>query len=207
MRLICIDPGVHECAVAVFEGAVLRDVRFIEASSPVRLPAGLWALCYLGVAVVVEKPQFDRRCGKHVIDLAWSGRGVAEACAFAPTSALAAVTPAEWKGSTPKPQHHAEALAALSPTELAVLPPDTAARVAEACRKGGLDAWRKPGASYYGKAKGAEVHNLLDAVALGLWRLGRLAGPVASVRGRARTEARALVRAGNILAKRRSKRT
>lgn len=203
-RLICIDPGVHECAVAVYTSTGrLYDCGFVTLSESLGAEVLAW-LSPEPVTIVCEKPQFDRRVSKHVIDLAWSGARVAES--FARGGPVTAVTPSEWKGSTPKPQHHAEALAALSPAELAVLPPDTAARVSEACREGGLDAWRKPGASYYGKAKGAEVHNILDAVALGLWRLGRLAGPVASVRSRARTEARALVRAGNILAKRRSKR-
>lgn len=119
--------------------------------------------------VLAEKPQFDRRVSKHVIDLAWTGALVA-ASFGAPVKAY---TPSQWKGSTPKPVHHNRVWQVLTPAERALFPAGTEARIAEACRKGGLDAWRKPGVKYYGEGKGSECHNLLDSAALGLHHLGR----------------------------------
>ena len=55
------------------------------------------------------------------------------------------VRPAAWKGNVPKAVHHARARAALAPEEVAVA---------------------YPGGKY--------DHNVLDAVALALWALGRL---------------------------------
>lgn len=195
-RLIAIDPGVERCAVAVFVEGMLSEADFVEAASPVRLPVWLNFACVgpRSLCVVVEKPQFDRRVSKYVLDLAWSGRGVAEACAAAnDRSALRAYTPSEWKGSQPKPQHHSWAYEALTPKERAVLPLGTADHIARACAAGARDNWRKEGARYY-RGAGADVHNLLDAVALGLTHLGRLPFP-ARADAKARSDARALVRA------------
>lgn len=56
--------------------------------------------------------------------------------------------PATWKGSVPKDVHHRRVLAALSAEEVALLP-------------------KTPRSKKYD-------HNMLDAVGLGLWHLGRL---------------------------------
>lgn len=175
MRLIAVDPGVKACACAEFDDGVLVDVWFQSPGDR-----------YRGTVddVVAEKPQFDSRVSKHVIDLAWTGALVA-ASFGAPVTAY---TPSEWKGSTPKPIHHHRMWQVLTPEERAVFPADTEARIAEACRKGGLENWRRSGAEYYGKGKGADVHNYLDAVALGLHHLGRYTERPAPVKRRSRKE-------------------
>src|SRR5688572_24333398 len=177
MITAAVDPGTKVCAVALFDD---EDTLFHLASlSPDR---GSWStddwwvlgntrMRPLVVSVVCEKPQFDSRVSKHVIDLAWTGAAVAYSLAAG--GPVTAYTPSAWKGSLQKPVHHHRIWQVLTPAERAVFPEGTEARIAEACRKGGLDNWRKPGAEYYGKAKGSEVHNSLDAVGLGLHHLGR----------------------------------
>lgn len=61
---------------------------------------------------------------------------------------VATTRPGQWKGQTPKAVHHARVRKALLPAEEDVLARAQVAR--------------------------AKAHNVLDAVALGLWRLGRL---------------------------------
>jgi hypothetical protein len=56
------------------------------------------------------------------------------------------VKPAEWKGQVPKDVHHARASKVLFPAELARIP----------------------------KLPKTQAHNMMDAVALGLWRLSRM---------------------------------
>jgi len=86
---------------------------------------------------------------------------------------LIEVTPSAWKGTEPKPQHHARLWEVLTPEERAILGGMATARaIADAVRKGALSRWGKPGASYYPRS--FTTHNLLDAAALGCWHLGRL---------------------------------
>jgi hypothetical protein len=192
-RLVAIDPGVDRCAVARFRDSELGEVFY---ASPGLLDPNVQAEGWLSAVagaptVVAEKPQFDRRCARAVIDLAWSGALVA--AAFARGGPVTTYTPSEWKGSQPKPQHHSWAYEALTPAERAVLPLGTADHIARACAAGARDNWRKEGARYY-RGAGADVHNLMDAVALGLTHLGRLPFP-ARADAKARKDARALVRA------------
>lgn len=78
-----------------------------------------------------------------------------------------------WKGSEPKPIHHARVWEELTLAERRVLGGDkTHAAIERACEKGALNRWGRPGASYYPRA--FKTHNLLDAAALGLTFLGRI---------------------------------
>jgi hypothetical protein len=160
--LLAIDPGVHDVATAWFEDGILRQVGFWAARKP--------SPCRAYGRAIVEIPQFDRRPSPQVIELAVAGAylagSAAETCRF--------VTPSEWKGSVPKPIHHCQIWTALSEAERACFPQDTNDRILAARMKGARDAWRKDGARYYGKGKGHEVHNLLDAAGLGLFELGRI---------------------------------
>lgn len=79
-----------------------------------------------------------------IIDLTWAG---ARVCANLPTET---VKPSAWKGQVPKAIHHKRMEAALTPEERIVL---------RNCLL---------------KVPGPVQHNLKDAVALGLWKLGRL---------------------------------
>lgn len=159
--LVAIDPGTKQCAVARYHDGRLEAVYM---ALPMHTPT------YTPDVVVVEKPQLDKRPPIHVIEIAWVGALVARSY----RAPIWAYTPTQWKGSTPKPIHHARLWKVLDDAEKAVLPVDTGARIAAAVEKGALDAWRKSGVTYYGQSAGASVHNLLDAVALGAFHLGRL---------------------------------
>lgn len=164
--VIAIDPGVHEVYVAYFSAdSTLCDVRRHE---PFTLASGL--IVSDVIEVIVERPQYDGRSPKHLIDLAINGAFIAGMFA-APTKF---VTPRKWKGSQRKPQHHARAWKILSGDERGVFPEDTGERIERAVERGAISGWKKPGAYYYGSGKGSDIHNYLDAAALGLWYFGRL---------------------------------
>ncbi len=179
MKLIAVDPGVHECACAEFVDGSLTRVEFISAVWGGPGSGRFWPMATYDVdECVIEIPQHDKRVGVHNSALALHAGLIAGAC----RCGVYAYTPSNgenpWKGSTPKPVHHRRVWAELSPDERAVFPAGTEARIIKACEKGALDGWRKPGGEYYGKAKGADgigarVHNVLDAVALGMHHLGR----------------------------------
>jgi hypothetical protein len=89
--------------------------------------------------------------------------------------------PRQWKGSTPKPVHHARMWEALTDAERRVIGgATTASAIWAACERGASDRWRKAGATYYRARElptvdGTKItHDLLDAVALGLYDLGRM---------------------------------
>ncbi len=173
MITAAVDPGTKVCAVALFDDSGwLKYIDFTDYTLSGRYGT-LYTRAHIDgrIHVVCEKPQFDSRVSKHVIDLAWTGAAVAYSLAAG--GPVTAYTPSQWKGSVQKPVHHHRIWQVLTPAERAVFPEGTEARIAEACRKGGLDNWRKSGGEYYGKAKGSEVHNYLDACALGLHHLGR----------------------------------
>jgi hypothetical protein len=171
-----IDPGVHALACADFERDGLLDAFFAPADLPVAL--GRTAAFVAWTQVIVEKPQLDGRVMRGgaaigtLIDLAFAA-GVG---AGAARCKIVTYTPQEWKRSARKPQHHHAAWRALSVLERGILGgASTAALIDIACEKGAADGWRKPGADYYGRSKAARVHNLLDAVFLGLFHCGRIA--------------------------------
>lgn len=173
-----IDPGVHALACADFNGPELIDAFF----APADLPIAIWTAGRTWSQIVVEKPQLDGRVlnanrakaqamARTLIDLSFAcgvGAGAAR-CKIIP------YTPQEWKRSARKPQHHYHAWKALGTLERGVLGgAQTEALIELACERGAADGWTKPGAEYYGKAKAARVHNLLDAVFLGLFHAGRI---------------------------------
>lgn len=179
ISVLAIDPAYSAkgpgCACALFCGGRLSALYYARPSR--QRPA-----TPDGAVVVWEipevRPREDVSPGKAntLVRLAAEGAALAGMYAAEADGTLIAVTPAQWKGSTPKPAHHKRVLAALDADEPALrvirraCGDDTDARVAAACRAGGLDRWAKPGASYYGRWTG---HNLLDAVGLGLWYLER----------------------------------
>lgn len=163
--LLALDAGVHECAAARFFDGGLVALRTMTA----RHPGGPMYIIASADEVACEIPQFDTRVSKHVIDLAVHVALIAGAC----RCPVYTYTPRQWIGSLQKPIHHHRIWGALTAAERALFPADTTVRIAAACAKGGKDNWRKSGALYYGRGKGSEVHNLLDAVGLGLHHLGR----------------------------------
>jgi len=171
--LIAIDPGYAKrgpgCACALFVEGLLTALWFAR-------PNEARPVAPDGADVVYELPQMrpreDVSPGKAntLIKLAAVGAELAGQYSGASGGRVYAVTPAAWKGSTPKPQSHGRILDVLSRAELAIVGADAMARVAEAKRRGALDRWARPGADYYGTWP---RHNLLDAVGIGVHHLGR----------------------------------
>lgn len=173
-----IDPAadLNHCACALFDGPQLAQVGFYMA-----LP-----LCAIPVhgghdaEIMVERPEYqgqrsDAARVQDLLDLAWTGARLAYAIAGTwglAITGVCEVTPSQWKGSIAKPPHHARNWSQFTAAEQKLFPAGTGKRIDTAAEKYALSPG-KPGASYYGRAKGSEVHNLLDAAIMGLWANGR----------------------------------
>lgn len=172
VRLTAIDPGYARsgegCACAAFDVAhELHAVAYLRPHH--RPPPPMFA-----EVVVAEQPQVDGRTWSATpaaVRLAWEGALVAGQLAGASGGRVVSLTPNDWKGSIAKPVHHGRAWAVLTDHERWVLR-DVAseAAITASKRRGARDGWAKAGAVY---CRGYD-HNLLDAVALGLFALGRL---------------------------------
>lgn len=179
MITIAVDPGSagKGLAVAHFFDKRLTDVYFARPHDFARrLSSGN----VVDARVVIEKPQADRRAEdvspKSLISLSWAGGIAVGACLSQyPEARLTEATPNAWKGSETKPHQHRRLWLMLGPQERLLLGgADTWRAIDVACDRGALNRWKRPGASYYGKN---DVHNLLDAAALGAWAVGRLRKP------------------------------
>lgn len=178
MTIIGIDPGYAKagkgCALAVL-GQELELIHWCFVR-PERLAATFSQLYAASIYVVVEKPQFDGRTPaamRTTLELAWQGSAVAYYLAGINHCQVTEYEPRDWKGSARKPQHHAEIWRRLFPNERTMLGgDDTGNRIGEACTKGALDRWSKPGVDYYSRSW--LTHNILDAVGLALKFAGRL---------------------------------
>lgn len=156
--LFAVDPGVEQCGVALFSSAWderdarLMWVQFQPSKKPLlRLVNDAFGPVDLGGGLpecICELPEQRGRSTNvrmsDIIALTWAGSRV---CANLPAET---VRPSVWKGQVPKAIHHKRMEAALTPEERIVL---------QNCLRG--------------VAKSVQ-HNLKDAVALGLWKLGRL---------------------------------
>lgn len=175
--LLAIDSGYPECACAVANA----KGRIVYARSLVASEAPADSSPYAD-RVVVEIPQADGRSApvEDLIKIAVAGTRLATWCAGR-TGRIVEYRPREWKGSTPKPPHHARMWTALDPSERKLLGgAKTHAAILAACKRGARDGWKKPGATYY-RAKefptvdGTKItHDILDAVALALYDLKRI---------------------------------
>lgn len=181
--VIAIDPGYAKrgkgCACAMLDGGELVSVWYARP--------GHWARGDIDERaafvehdvhrVIVEQPQQDGRSWdippSVLMRLSWDGALLAGLYAGALGAAVIPRTPSAWKGSTPKPVQHCALWDLLTVHERALLGgPETEKRLLAARRKGALERWRKPGASYYPSS--FHEHNLLDAVALGAIEIGRM---------------------------------
>lgn len=176
--LLAIDSGHPECACAAAEARRLVWVGTITLADE-NVPE------FDGFdRVVVEVPQSDGRAVPvdDLIRVATTGVRLAERLAAPMAGIVAELRPREWKGSTPKPPHHARMWKALSPAERELLGGDrTHAAIVAACKRGAQGAWKKPGATYYRArempcaSNGTKItHDILDAVALALYDLKRI---------------------------------
>lgn len=155
MTLLAIDPGVHHHGLALFhdDGRLSRCGLVRGPAGRTSLAEGASRLAYLtdrwlderGARVVAELPQDrgqDRVPPADLIALSVVLGWTLGALAWQTTL----ISPADWKGSTPKSKHQPRIIAALSPDEAALIP------------------------------SGALAHNVVDAIGIGLWAVGRISG-------------------------------
>lgn len=168
MITVAIDPGVDQCAVAWTSGHMLDGACFHSYRSE-----AFEGLDDAPDLVVIERPviyPFSKKKPADMMALARAGYILAGSFG----APIKEYEPKEWKGNLPKPVTHDALWGVLRPRELAVFPPDTRDRIVAAKYAGARDHWRKDSKLYYGRGKGSEVHNLLDAAALLMVHLGRL---------------------------------
>lgn len=172
--LLSIDPGYaargRGCALAFFEGRTLTRVFFLRPED-----ACHEALQIGADHVVWECPQVDSRTRGSVpalVQLAAVGGTLAGMFAGSNRCDCEPVLPSTWKGSTPKPVHHARMWRVLQERERELLGgSDTFDRIEAAQRKGALTRWAHRPTGYYPASW--LMHNLLDAVGIGFWSLHR----------------------------------
>lgn len=150
MNLICIDPGLVT-GYALFTNGVLYKAGFRD-SCDLFGELGIPALLPAPGLVVIEVPQYrarDRSQRTDPNDLIKLAVLVGEIKRYYALLryGVELVTPVAWKGSIPKDVHNKHVLEMLRPVELAVMQKRPRAR--------------KPD------------NNMVDAIGLGLWKLGR----------------------------------
>ena len=179
-----IDPGVHTCALAAF-GAVDKTLFGL-----IETDVWKWGPIHGDSVIVLEIPRSDAEHPERsndLIDLNGAGwRLVGQIEAYTEGSSKVVRRMARnskagrgWKGQTPKPIHHAQVIKRLTPDELAIVeglyvprkrsqdPGTLTDFVASACKHLSVSHdWH----SWYKN----QIHNPLDAVALGLTHFGRM---------------------------------
>lgn len=113
--ILCVDPGKHECGIAVFAGQRLMRAALVKTAWGPATPSGVCSRAY------VEKMQVYSRGRKKVdpddlIEVSNAGGRVAANCAE-----VILQQPREWKGQVPKKIMHERMWGILSPAEAAVL--------------------------------------------------------------------------------------
>ncbi len=160
MKLIAVDPGLRACGVAVFDDGKLSDAMLLENAYPGDERTRLWTGMYdafqrrfpEGVYffddIVVEKPQiYDRSPNKNnLVDLSIIAGAAALALYGRNGYGIVDYWPHEWKGNVDKKVMTERIRGWMSLDELAVLP----------------------------TLPKAKIHNVIDAVGLGIHRLSVL---------------------------------
>lgn len=173
-----VDPGKATCAVALADGVFGRLCGFGVVES--FASSGL----LVEGAMLWEIPEQRGGAGAPAEDLIWlaaAGADMARGIA-SPGADVRHITPTKWKGSTPKPIHHSRMWGVLEHQERVLLGRyDTRAAIEAACARGAKARWAKSGATYYRAGDmptlpgGVRLtHDMLDAVALLMYSLGRL---------------------------------
>lgn len=176
MPILYVDPGIRACGCALFSGGRLVAAGFPTGSKDANTddPFGrtrAWSAMATAVeewcrttwkrsegitGVVIELPQVRKkehqRAAKKgtdpndLIQLAAVVAAIADRFRFVPVSGVRAFLPEEWKGTVPKKIHNERALARLDAAELAMIP----------------------------QLASSKLHNVVDAIAMGLVDAGRL---------------------------------
>lgn len=149
MNLMAFDPG-KITGWASFENTSLSHAGVVKNATFAE-PVEFWPVEDWPLVVVIEMPRwYPQEREIDVNDLLDLSRLVGRIEGFFAKegSRIEIVYPRSWKGTVPKKIHNARVLAALTKEEIALLP-------------------RRP------RAKDHD-HNVLDAVGIGLWKLGRM---------------------------------
>lgn len=157
MNLVAVDPGVKATGIAVFEDNELAHVGLLRA---VDLRSMIKVLADIGIddcpdAVVVERPTVYHRGGKgdpnDLVSIAIvAGAAAALLGGYWRTTEVVFVEPRTWKGSVLKDVHNIRIIKLLNKEEHLILNDGVAS------------------------APTSLVHNVVDAVGLGLYQLGRI---------------------------------
>lgn len=173
MSVLSIDPGVHLCACAMAHRVWTSKIEWVRFATPESFAR--WDRAEKPTQVVVERPEYQGARSDHarmqnVIDLTWAGAQAAYSLGVP----VIELTPTQWKGSEAKPPQHLRLWEdCLTPDERKLFPEGTSTRIMQAAERYAMNPAKYPSAEAYGKGKGSEVHNLLDAAALLLKHLGR----------------------------------
>ncbi len=135
--MICVDPGVKACGVAIFEGGWLQRAFYAPKEKCKLLKSE---------QLIIEMPRIYPGSGQQKGDLN-DLLNLATVVGYAEAHFKQAerVYPATWKGQVPKKIMTARILASLTVAERARI-----------------------------QSAGAKTHNIVDAIGIGLWKLGRL---------------------------------
>lgn len=160
--LICIDPGLRGCGVAYFEGNKLVSADYVKnpvagrgyaAHSALGWRVAAWLGPYgttMGALALIEHPRVypgaPNKDLNDLLDVVAVGAAVGSCLQTTNAHSPVTVYPSEWKGTVKKAVMTARIKAALTTDELKVC----------------------------GFTNKSDDSDLLDAVGIGLWRLGRL---------------------------------
>ena len=157
-RMICVDPGLRGCGVAEFvEGNLTRAAyvknpreygRGYEAHRTMSRAVWNWIGSGAFERVIIEFPRIYPGSAQQKGDLndLLDIAGVGGAIADACLTSVEAVIPSDWKGQVPKDVMTARISKAILQNERA-----------------GIE-----------KCPASLMHNVLDAVGIGMWKLGRI---------------------------------
>lgn len=149
MNLIAIDPGKTTGWAAFLDGK-LYAARATEKAELFKLPSSGWSWPSKSHPVIIEMPRWYPHDQKDTNDLLDLSVLVGEYKRFYESQGCTVelVFPRTWKGTVPKPIHNKRVLAALTPDERRLVPLRPRAKTPD--------------------------HNAVDAIGLGLWKLGRM---------------------------------
>ena len=157
VRILCVDPGLRGCGVALFDGGHLLRAAYVK--NPVEHGRGYKAHAQMGLAVydwldaeidrvIIEHPRVypgsaqQKGDPNDLLDVA----AIGASCASWLMGEVETVFPSEWKGQVPKET------------------------MTERIRRSLTEVERKN----IEKCPASLMHNTLDACGIGVWRLGRL---------------------------------
>ena len=178
MILWAIDPGgAKPHGIAIFENGTL--VGYGWALPRTCMFTHLVGRAQLPTEVVIERPVINPDPGPYskrrktnprtLIKLVWAAALFAGHLTAGGSGIngvhLTEYEPSQWKAQMKKPPHHLHGWAAMTEAERALLPPDTLPKIQEACAA--LAMGREP--NY-----GWKIGDILDAINLGLYHLGRV---------------------------------